>query len=436
MAGETIITVVGNLTADPELRYTQNGLAVANFTIASTPRTFDRQANEWKDGEALFLRASVWREFAEHVAGSLTKGSRVIASGRLKQRSYETKEGEKRTTIELEVDEIGPRLRYATAQVTRAPSSRGGRWRRLLRGRPVRRAVGAQRSRSPVGAAAAATSGTRPAQLRRRDPLLIIQRAGASRRARPTRIHKTGKPMAGKSSGDRRKPSRGKGAKNAAPAKSDPRRRHRLQGCRHPSQVHLGAREDPRPSHHRCLRAGAAPHRPRRQERARDGPPALRGLRPLRSTTMAKLILTHEVTGLGTRRRRRRGQERLRPQLPHPPGLRRGVDPRWREAGRADQGRPRGPRARTRSRTRRPSRPSSSRARSSWPSRPASSGRLFGSVKTADVADAVAAAGLGELDKRKIEIPTPIKAVGEHEATVRLRDELTATITLQVVAAK
>ncbi|MBT2497751.1 single-stranded DNA-binding protein [Agromyces sp. ISL-38] len=127
MAGETIITVVGNLTADPELRYTQNGLAVANFTIASTPRTFDRQANEWKDGEALFLRASVWREFAEHVAGSLTKGSRVIASGRLKQRSYETKEGEKRTTMELEVDEIGPSLRYATASVTRAASSnRGG----------------------------------------------------------------------------------------------------------------------------------------------------------------------------------------------------------------------------------------------------------------------------------------------------------------------
>jgi single-strand DNA-binding protein len=125
MAGETIITVVGNLTADPELRYTQNGLAVANFTIASTPRTFDRQANEWKDGEALFLRASVWREFAEHVAGSLTKGSRVIASGRLKQRSYETKEGEKRTTMELEVDEIGPSLRYATATVTRAQSNRG-----------------------------------------------------------------------------------------------------------------------------------------------------------------------------------------------------------------------------------------------------------------------------------------------------------------------
>jgi single-strand DNA-binding protein len=127
MAGETIITVVGNLTADPELRYTQNGLAVANFTIASTPRTFDRQANEWKDGEALFLRASVWREFAEHVSQSLSKGSRVIAQGRLKQRSFETQQGEKRTVIELEVDEIGPSLRYATAQVTRTQGGGAGR---------------------------------------------------------------------------------------------------------------------------------------------------------------------------------------------------------------------------------------------------------------------------------------------------------------------
>ena len=126
MAGETVITVVGNLTADPELRYTQNGLAVANFTIASTPRSFDRATNDWKDGEALFLRASCWREFAEHVAGSLTKGSRVIATGRLKQRSYETKEGEKRTSIELEIDEIGPSLRYATAQVTRATKGAAG----------------------------------------------------------------------------------------------------------------------------------------------------------------------------------------------------------------------------------------------------------------------------------------------------------------------
>ncbi|MFL0410125.1 single-stranded DNA-binding protein [Microbacterium paludicola] len=126
MAGETVITVVGNLTADPELRYTQNGLPVANFTIASTPRNFDRASGEWKDGEALFLRASVWREFAEHVAGSLTKGMRVIAQGRLRQRSYEDREGQKRTSIELEIDEIGPSLRYATAQVTRAAGGQGG----------------------------------------------------------------------------------------------------------------------------------------------------------------------------------------------------------------------------------------------------------------------------------------------------------------------
>lgn len=126
MAGETVITVVGNLTSDPELRYTQTGLAVANFTIASTPRTLDRGSNEWKDGEALFLRASVWREYAEQVAGSLTKGTRVVAVGRLKQRSYETKEGEKRTSIELEIDEIGPSLRYATAQVTRTSREGGG----------------------------------------------------------------------------------------------------------------------------------------------------------------------------------------------------------------------------------------------------------------------------------------------------------------------
>jgi single-strand DNA-binding protein len=126
VAGETIITVVGNLTADPELRWTQNGLAVANFTIASTPRTFDRQANEWKDGDPLFLRCSVWREYAEQVQSSLTKGARVIAQGRLKMRPYETKEGEKRTSTELEVDEIGPSLRYAVATVTRTQKRDGG----------------------------------------------------------------------------------------------------------------------------------------------------------------------------------------------------------------------------------------------------------------------------------------------------------------------
>jgi len=126
MAGETVITVIGNLTADPELRFTPSGSAVANFTIASTPRTFDRQTNEWKDGEALFLRASVWREAAENVAESLTKGMRVIAQGRLRSRSYDTKEGERRTVMELEVDEIGPSLRFASAKVTRTQRSGGG----------------------------------------------------------------------------------------------------------------------------------------------------------------------------------------------------------------------------------------------------------------------------------------------------------------------
>jgi single-strand DNA-binding protein len=124
MAGETIITVVGNLTADPELRFTPSGAAVANFTVASTPRTFDRQTNEWKDGEALFLRCNIWRDAAENVTESLSKGTRVVVQGRLKQRSFETREGEKRTVVELEVDEIGPSLRYATAKVAKA--SRGG----------------------------------------------------------------------------------------------------------------------------------------------------------------------------------------------------------------------------------------------------------------------------------------------------------------------
>jgi single-strand DNA-binding protein len=124
MAGETTITVIGNLTNDPELRFTPSGAAVANFTVASTPRTFDRQSNDWKDGETLFLRCSVWRDAAENVAESLSRGSRVIVSGRLKSRTYDTKEGEKRTVIELDVDEVGPSLRYATAKVNK--TSRGG----------------------------------------------------------------------------------------------------------------------------------------------------------------------------------------------------------------------------------------------------------------------------------------------------------------------
>lgn len=136
MAGDTVITVIGNLTADPELRFTPSGAAVANFTVASTPRTFDRQTNEWKDGEALFLRCNIWRDAAENVTESLTKGSRVIVQGRLKQRSYETKEGERRTVVELEVDEIGPSLRYATAQVTRAASGGGGQGRQQVAEEP------------------------------------------------------------------------------------------------------------------------------------------------------------------------------------------------------------------------------------------------------------------------------------------------------------
>ncbi|ATA27191.1 single-stranded DNA-binding protein [Mycobacterium lepraemurium] len=126
MAGDTTITVVGNLTADPELRFTPSGAAVANFTVASTPRIYDRQIGEWKDGEALFLRCNIWREAAENVAESLTRGSRVIVTGRLKQRSFETREGEKRTVVEVEVDEIGPSLRYATAKVNKASRSGGG----------------------------------------------------------------------------------------------------------------------------------------------------------------------------------------------------------------------------------------------------------------------------------------------------------------------
>src|SRR5690349_13098835 len=126
MAGDTVITVIGNITGDPELRFTPSGAAVANFTVASTPRQFDRQSNEWKDGETLFMRCSVWRDAAENVAESLQRGTRVIVTGRLKSRSYETKEGEKRTVIEMEVDEVGPSLRYATAKVNKTQRSGGG----------------------------------------------------------------------------------------------------------------------------------------------------------------------------------------------------------------------------------------------------------------------------------------------------------------------
>lgn len=125
MAGETNITLIGNLTADPELRFTPSGAPVANFTVASTPRTFDRTSGEWKDGDAMFLNCAVWRQAAENVAETLTKGMRVIVTGRLKSRSYETREGERRTVFEIEVDEIGPSLRYATAKVNRTSGGGG-----------------------------------------------------------------------------------------------------------------------------------------------------------------------------------------------------------------------------------------------------------------------------------------------------------------------
>ncbi|MCW3159198.1 single-stranded DNA-binding protein [Micropruina sonneratiae] len=128
MAGETQITVVGNLTADPELRFTPSGAAVANFTVASTPRTFDRQTQEWKDGDAMFLNCSVWRQAAENVAESLTKGMRVVVQGRLKSRTYETREGERRTVFEIDVDEVGPSLRYASAKVSRNSGGGGGNY--------------------------------------------------------------------------------------------------------------------------------------------------------------------------------------------------------------------------------------------------------------------------------------------------------------------
>lgn len=125
MANETTLTVVGNLTADPELRYTNSGTPVANFTVASTPRTFDKASGQWRDADALFMRCNIWREPAEHVAESLTRGDRVVVTGRLRQRSFETQQGDKRTVIELEVDEVGPSLRYATAKAVKANRGAG-----------------------------------------------------------------------------------------------------------------------------------------------------------------------------------------------------------------------------------------------------------------------------------------------------------------------
>ena len=152
--GDTTITIVGNLTADPDLRFTPSGAAVANFTVASTPRIYDRQNGEWKDGDALFLRCNIWREAAENVAETLTRGARVIVTGRLRQRSFETREGEKRTVYEIEVDEVGPSLRYATAKVNKI--SRGGGGGGF--------GGGAAASSAPAAAAAPSSGGGAPAE--------------------------------------------------------------------------------------------------------------------------------------------------------------------------------------------------------------------------------------------------------------------------------
>lgn len=163
MAGETVITVVGNMVADPELRFTPSGAAVANFRIASTPRTFDRQTNEWKDGEALFLTCSAWRDMAENVAESLTRGARVVVQGRLKSRTYETKEGEKRTVMELDVDEIGPSLKYASAKVTKTSRGGGGGGGGFGGGQQGGGGFGGQQGAAPAGGGfSGAPQGGRP----------------------------------------------------------------------------------------------------------------------------------------------------------------------------------------------------------------------------------------------------------------------------------
>ena len=185
MAGETPITVVGNLTADPELRFTPSGAAVANFTVASTPRTFDRQTNEWKDGEALFLNCSVWRQAAENAAESLTRGMRVIVSGRLKARSYETREGEKRTVFEIDVEEVGPSMKYATAKVHQDQPLRRRRGSGFQSGggddpwasnQGGGRPAGWRQPGRPPAAAARAAAGWRPAGRRPGRPLGDVRR--------------------------------------------------------------------------------------------------------------------------------------------------------------------------------------------------------------------------------------------------------------------
>ena len=256
MAGETVITVVGNLTADPELRFTPSGAAVANFTVASTPRTFDRQSGEWKDGDALFMRCNVWRQAAENVAETLTRGMRVMVPGRLRQRSFETREGEKRTVVELEVDEVGPSLRYATAKVNKVSrgSGSGGfggggggygggggrrRQRRRLRWRQPAAAT-TTRGVRPRPPAAARPPTTSPPSER---PIPPADRA-ASRATPGAPHHGQARPAQAEEEGLRVLQGQGPG--------------HRLQGHRSAAEVHLRPRQDPGPPGHRQLPAAPA----------------------------------------------------------------------------------------------------------------------------------------------------------------------------------
>ena len=232
MAGETVITVIGNLTNDPELRFTPSGAAVVSFTVASTPRTLDRATNEWKDGDALFLRCSAWRQMAENVTESLAKGSRVIVQGRLKQRSYETREGEKRTVVELDVDEVGPSLRYATAKVNK--TSRGGGFtggNGFSQGAPA--GVGAGQSASGTASSAGGSTddpwSTDPRRLQRRTPFL------SSSSYRPGGL-RYGEGTAAQAEAEGLRLLQRQGVL------------HRLQGHRPAAQVHLRPREDPGPA--------------------------------------------------------------------------------------------------------------------------------------------------------------------------------------------
>ena len=266
MAGDTTITVVGNLTADPELRFTPSGAAVANFTVASTPRTYDRQSGEWKDGEALFLRCSIWREAAENVAESLTRGSRVIVTGRLKQRSFETREGEKRTVVEVEVDEIGPSLRYATAKVNKASRSGGGGGGGGFGGgggsrQPAAQGGGAAAGRRrPVGQCPGVGFVRR---WRRRATLLT----SSTSRTKETDMAKS-KQQAAPGAGEADQDTQVRVLLQKGPA-------DRLQGHPAAAYVHQRARQDPRAPCHRQLRAAPARRRDRGQERPRGGAAAL-----------------------------------------------------------------------------------------------------------------------------------------------------------------